>query len=159
MPASRKYEYRRNLPHYQKSDRPLFVTFRTREDWQLPAQARDIAQRHCRAEHGRAVNLYAGAIMPTHVHLLFMPLRDAEGWPYTLAHIMKLMKGRSAGEINKTLQRHGSVWQDEFFDHVLRSDESREAKIQYIPQNPIRAGLVGSGERYQWCWEEELPVL
>jgi REP element-mobilizing transposase RayT len=121
--------------------------------------ARDIAEHHCRTEHGRTVDLYAGVIMPTHVHLLFMPLRDADGWPYTLAHIMKLVKGRSAWEINKALQRHGRVWQDEFFDHILRSDESREAKIQYILQNPLRAGLVRGNEPYQWCWEEDTPIL
>ena len=97
--------------------------------------------------------------MPTHVHLLFTPLRDTDGWPFTLAHILKLIKGRSAWEINKMLQRHGPVWQDEFFDHVLRSDESLPAKTEYILQNPLRAGLVHGGERYPWCWEEDVPIL
>jgi hypothetical protein len=87
MPASPKYEYRRNLPHYQKSDRPLFVTFRTYKDWHLPPSARDIAQAHCRGEHGGTIDLHAGVIMPTHVHLLFTPLRDTDGWPFTLAYI------------------------------------------------------------------------
>jgi putative transposase len=159
MPASPKYEYRRNLPHYQKSDRPLFVTFRTYKEWHLPPSARDIAQRHCRGEHGGTIDLHAGVIMPTHVHLLFTPLRDTDGWPFTLAHILKLLKGRSAWEINKTLQRRGPVWQDEFFDHVLRSDESLRTKTEYILQNPLRAGLVHGGERYPWCWEEDVPIL
>jgi REP element-mobilizing transposase RayT len=158
MPASPKYEYRRNLPHFQKSDAPLFVTFRTYKDWHLPPSAQDIAQRHCRGEHGRTIDLHAGVIMPSHVHLLFTPLRDADGWPFTLAHILKVVKGRSAWEINKTLQRHGPVWQDEFFDHVLRSDESLRAKTEYILQNPIRAGLVRGGEQYPWCWEEDVPI-
>ena len=158
MPAP-KYEYRRNLPHYQKSDRPLFVTFRTYKDWRLPPEARDIALRYCRLEHGGTVALYAGVIMPTHVHLLFTPLRDVEGWPYTLAQIMKLVKGRSAWEINNTLLRRGPVWQDEFFDHVLRSEESLRTKTEYILLNPLRAGLVHGRERYPWCWEEEVAIL
>ncbi len=159
VPPTPKYEYRRNLPHYQKSDRSVFVTFRTYKDWHLPPEARDIALRHCRAEHGKTIALHAGVIMPTHVHLLFIPLRDAQGWPYTLAHIMKLLKGKSAWEINKLLGRRGPVWQDESFDHVLRSEESLAATIDYIRQNPVRAGLVHSAELYPWFWEEEVPVL
>jgi len=35
-----KYEYRRRLPHYQKDDHPLFVTFTTDHRWQVPPIAR-----------------------------------------------------------------------------------------------------------------------
>jgi len=33
-------------------------------------------------------------------------------------------------------------WQDGFFDHLLRSDESYGEKWNYVLQNPVRAGLV-----------------
>lgn len=33
-----KYEYRRRLPHYQKDNHPLFVTFTTDRRWQLPPE-------------------------------------------------------------------------------------------------------------------------
>jgi hypothetical protein len=44
------------------------------------------------------------------------------------------------------------VWEEESFDHVLRSDESLEDKREYIRQNPVRAGLVKTLEDYRWLW-------
>ena len=38
--------------------------------------------------------------------------------------------------------KHSIVWQQGFFDHRLRRDESWEEKADYILQNPVRAGLV-----------------
>jgi hypothetical protein len=48
----------------------------------------------------------------------------------------------------------GAVWQEESFDHVLRSNESFEQKLEYIRQNPVRAGLVSRPEEYRWLWLE-----
>ncbi len=38
----------------------------------------------------------------------------------------------------------GQVWQEGFFDHVLRTDESYSQKWKYVCENPVRAGLVKS---------------
>jgi hypothetical protein len=38
--------------------------------------------------------------------------------------------------------------QEESFDHVLRSEESLDEKVEYIRQNPVRSGLVTSPEDY-----------
>jgi hypothetical protein len=43
----------------------------------------------------------------------------------------------------------GKVWQDESFDHVLRSDESLAAKMAYVAENPVRAGLVKASAEYR----------
>ena len=80
--------------------------------------------------------------MPDHVHLLLTSLRDEAGWPYGLPAILKLIKGASARSINKLLGSGGPVWQEESFDHVLRSQESLAEKLEYIRQNPVRRGLV-----------------
>lgn len=34
------------------------------------------------------------------------------------------------------------LWQEEFFDHLLRSRESYAQKWDYVRANPVRAGLV-----------------
>jgi putative transposase len=36
----------------------------------------------------------------------------------------------------------GISWQDGFFDHRLRQEESLDQKADYIRMNPVRAGLV-----------------
>jgi putative transposase len=50
---------------------------------------------------------------------------------------------------------HEFEWQDGFFEHRLRSQESAEAKAQYIRMNPIRAGLINESESwpYQRDWK------
>jgi hypothetical protein len=58
------------------------------------------------------------------------------------------IKGASAQFINRELGRHGKDWQTESFDRVLRSSESLDAKVAYIFENPIRAGLVSRSEDY-----------
>jgi hypothetical protein len=37
-------------------------------------------------------------------------------------------------------------WQKEFFDHLLRSDESYSEKWNYVKNNPVRAGLVADAD-------------
>jgi REP element-mobilizing transposase RayT len=41
-----------------------------------------------------------------------------------------------------TRRQAGVVWQRNFFDHRLRSDESWEHKAAYIRMNPVRRNLV-----------------
>src|SRR4051812_44455721 len=98
MPAAsfRRYEYRRRLPHYQRDDRPLFVTFRTLKSLELASEARTVALQHSLHDHGKTIRLHAAVIMPDHVHLLFTALRDAEGWTFALPEILRAIKGSSA---------------------------------------------------------------
>jgi REP element-mobilizing transposase RayT len=149
-----RYEYRRRLPHYQRDERPLFVTFCTLAHSILPPDARTLAMQHCLHDNGRAIDLHAAVIMPDHVHLLLTALRDAEGWTFALPEILRAIKGSSARSINKLAGRTGRVWQDESFDHVMRGGESLQETIDYIRQNPVRKGLVEKPEDYQWLWVE-----
>jgi REP element-mobilizing transposase RayT len=91
--------------------------------------------------------------MPDHVHLIFTPLVDHEARKvYSLAKIMDSIKGASAHKINTALGRRGRVWQPESFDHVLRSSEGLDAKIQYLIKNPVRQGSVQQWNQYPWLW-------
>src|SRR5271163_2332965 len=91
-----KYDYRRRLPHYQKTDRAIFVTFRKLTREPFTAEARDLILQHCRHDDGKRYVLHAAVVMPDHAHMLLTPLRDPEGWPYSLPVILKLVKGVSA---------------------------------------------------------------
>jgi putative transposase len=154
MPNSliRKYEYRRRMPHYQKPGRTLFVTFCKLIRDPFPPAARDLVLGHCIHDDGKRIDLKAAVVMPDHVHLLFMPLADEHGWPHPLPLILKLIKGMSARSVNKLMGVSGPVWQEESFDHVLRSEESLQEKLEYIRQNPVRKGLVARPEDYPWLW-------
>ncbi len=71
---ARKYEYRRRLPHYQKVDRAVFVTFRKSNREPFPAQVRDVVLEHCLRDRGKRIELHAAVVTPDHVHLLLTPL-------------------------------------------------------------------------------------
>jgi REP element-mobilizing transposase RayT len=150
-----KYAYRRRLPHYQKDDGTLFVTFCIGCYGPLPESVQDIVLRHCLHDHGTRARVHAAVVMPDHVHLLLTPLRDEDGNLYSLVEILQGIKGASAHSVNRALRRSGPVWQEESFDHVLRSEESFEEKVEYIRQNPVRRGLAAQPEDYPWLWLEK----
>ena len=49
------------------------------------------------------------------------------------------------------------AWQKEFFDHLLRSDESHAQKWDYVRDNPVRARLVSDPD--EWPYQGEIHVL
>ena len=145
--------YRRNLPHLQRDYKPHFITFVTKLRWILPDSARDITLGCCRHDHGAKYTLHVAVVMPDHVHLILTPLTDEKRrLIVSLIEIMKAIKGASARAINQRLGHRGAVWQEESFDHVLRGSENLDAKIDYILQNPVRAGLVQDWQTYPWLW-------
>jgi REP element-mobilizing transposase RayT len=156
--SPRKYDYRRNLPHLQKDYRPVFVTFATHKRWELPETARQLTLDCCLKQNGDTIDLHGVVVMPDHVHMIFTPRSDCDG-PFSLMEIMHAIKGASAHVINQSLQRRGRVWQEESFDHVLRSNESLAQKVDYLCQNPVRAGLARASEEYPWLWRGAVPVL
>jgi REP element-mobilizing transposase RayT len=109
----------------------------------------------CLHDNGEKFDLRVAVVMPDHVHMIFTPLVDNEALEvYSLGAIMDAVKGASAHKVNKVLGRKGRVWQPESFDHVLRSSESLDAKIQYILENPVRRGLVHFWTDYRWLWKK-----
>jgi REP element-mobilizing transposase RayT len=146
--------YRRNLPHLQRDFKPHFITFVTKFRWVLPDWARDIALSSCCRDHRKQYELYVAAVMPDHVHMILTPLIDeSRGQIFSLIEMMRGIKGASARRINQRMGRHGSVWQEESFDHVLRCSEGLDAKVEYVLQNPVRKGLVADWREYPWNWQ------
>lgn len=46
--------------------------------------------------------------------------------------------------------RHGTYWQKDFHDHVLRGEEDLAAHVRYVLENPCRKGLVEEGIDYPY---------
>jgi REP element-mobilizing transposase RayT len=148
-----KHFYRRDLPHLQCDYKPHFLTFCTHQRWVLPELAKKIVLDSCLHENHQAIDLNVVVVMPDHVHMIFTPLIDqlrSEVIP--LARITRAIKGASAHLINRRLGHVGTVWQEESFDHVLRSSENLDQKIQYVLDNPVRRRLVQDNSEYPWLW-------
>jgi REP element-mobilizing transposase RayT len=154
MAEAHTYIYRRRLPHYQKTNRPVFVTFCRLSKQPFSEDERTLILQRCVQGNGSKFQLHAAVVMPEHVHLLLTPGAHANGWPYELHEIMRLIKGASARDVNRLRGQAGPVWQDESFDHVLRSEEHLQEKLDYIRMNPVRRGLVSNPDEYSWLWIE-----
>ena len=89
--------------------------------------------------------LHAWVIMPNHGHILATPLPAVE-----LRKIAHSIKSYTAHEANKMLGRTGQFWQHEIFDRYIRNREHFLNVIEYIENNPVKAGLcrVASDWRY-----------
>lgn len=65
--------------------------------------------------------------------------------------ITHYVKGVSARRANEMLGRTGQpFWQDESFDHWVRSGREMEKIIQYIEFNPVRARLVKEPQLFRY---------
>lgn len=95
-------------------------------------------------QHKWAVGSYV--IMPDHVHFFCTPGPQA----VTLSRFMGSWKEWTAKAMKRELGLPGKVWQREFFDHLLRSDESYSEKWLYVQENPVRAGLVSKAEDWKY---------
>jgi putative transposase len=101
--------------------------------------------------HGWTIGRYV--ILPDHVHFFCSAELNGKALPT----FMQAWKQWTSKRIVRELKFSGKVWQEEFFDHVLRSSESYSQKWDYVKENPVRAGLVmGSDE---WPWQGEVESL
>lgn len=97
--------------------------------------------------HGWAVGRYV--IMPDHVHFFASPQMEAK----SLSAFIRDWKKWTTRKLHDAGIVSPSVWQTEFFDHVLRSSDSYEEKWNYVRENPVRAGLVASAEAWPYSGE------
>ena len=172
--------YERRLPHWDTVDQPLFVTFRLHgslpahrvfppdglADSGKAFVAMDrlldrgasgplylkrpeladlvVAALHDGESRFHRYQLHAYVVMPNHVHVLVTPRVVATRW-------LAPLKGFTAHQANELLGRSGQAfWQDESYDHLVRSEVEFD-RIQYhIEENPVKAGLALEPERYLW---------
>ena len=106
----------------------------------LPDPAKSLVLNHCLYDDGKRYTLHAVVVLRTHVHLLLTPLPDGVA-SFRLAKIMGGIKGASVHSVNKRLRREGSLWQDESFDHMIRSEEDFADKLLYIQMNAVETGV------------------
>jgi len=171
MPEFKGWHSRGYLPHFDSPETVQFVTFRLADSLPQEALARlrlqgDALQRidrdldagwgacwlkqpaiatlietallHFDAERYR---LLAWCIMPNHVHVVFEIIDD-----YSLSKIVGSWKSFTAKRANDLLGRTGSFWESDYFDRYMRNEDHLERTIDYVEQNPVKAGLVANAD-------------
>ena len=151
-----KQSFGRRLPRLIRLFEPTplyFVTF-----WAhlpRPFLARDelhtafVAYAECARDLDVAVGRYV--IMPDHVHLF---VRGNPG--FRLGRWVGLLK-QALAKAARLPRAKTQLWEEEFYDHVLRSDEGYSQRWNYVRDNPVRAGLVKSAEN--WPYQGEIVYI
>jgi REP element-mobilizing transposase RayT len=106
------------------------------ECWLAGAGVARVIETTLRHFEGERYRLGAFVIMPNHVHVLVTPLGGS-----SIVDILHSWKSYSANQINQLLDRQGTVWQSESFDHIVRNEDALSRFEEYIRENPARAGL------------------
>ena len=143
---SGSFAYRRRLPHYREKGATYFLTWRVAPgSAELDHSERSIvAQAICHFADIR-YELLAYVVMNDHAHVLLRPFD-----PFELKNIVHSWKSYSAWRMQRETARTGTVWQDEYFDRIIRDHKELEEKANYIADNPYRRWP--ELQDYQWMW-------
>jgi putative transposase len=96
-------------------------------------------------------------VMPEHVHLLIT--EPEVGNPSTVMQVLKQRtakallpkrKPRDPRQSQFFPEERRSFWQERFYDFNVWSTKKRVEKLRYMHRNPVRRGLVGFPEEWQW---------
>jgi len=145
--------YRRNLPHDRAAAATYFVTWRL-----CPGQAdlseteRDAIVAALRWFDGTRYQLHGYVVMNDHVHVMVEPTGDPG-----LHQILHSWKSFTANNLQRRHNRRGRVWQDEYFDRVIRHEAEYRQKRDYILGNPYKRWPEITG--YAWAWAIGLDGL
>lgn len=131
--------------------------------WLSQPEIADMVKEALHYRDGKVFDLHAYCIMPNHVHVVFEPLSRSE-WHSDLLKsdghsdllplnkILQSLKRRTARQANIILGREGAFWQDESYDRVIRNSEEYIRIINYVLENPVKAGLVSQWNQWQWTY-------
>ena len=83
-------------------------------------------------------------VMPDHAHLLLAVVMGS------LADAIWNWKSNSARVIQRARKQSGPLWQPRYFDSICRRVRDVSKNLEYIHDNPVRAGLVSRGAEWRW---------
>ena len=133
--------YRKDIP-----GQTYFITTRATEGaprLTLDPKARIIIEALFWLRDQGRIRLHAFVVMPDHLHFA-MTLEPGN----TLARVMQTFKGWTSRQINATRASASTVWQTQYRDDAVRNYDAMWSRVNYIQENPARAGLVAKAENY-----------
>ena len=141
--------YRRRLPHWRLTGSVYFVTWRLApSQTELTPEERGVTMSALRHFDGSRYDLFIGVVMHDHVHVLIKPLEK-----YLLQEIMHSWKSFTAHKLLQDFSRGAPIWQDEYFDRIVRDEREFLDKAQYILYNPLKTWP--EVEDYPWVWVKQ----
>jgi len=90
--------------------------------------------------------IYSYCLMPNHYHLLV----DSGSSPVEITYFMHRFMTSYAMYFNKKYDYVGRLFQNSYKTKSIRSLKHFNKIVNYISQNPVKAGLVRNAEDYKW---------
>lgn len=90
--------------------------------------------------------------MPDHLHLLVEGLRHDSD----LRRLVKLAKQRSG--VVYASDHYTGLWQEGYYERVLRQTDDAMSVARYILENPVRAGLVRNAQDYPFLGSDRWTI-
>ena len=89
-------------------------------------------------------------VMPNHYHLI-VGLGEIKSLSDAIAGVNKF----TARTINQHMKRKGSLWEEGFYDHMIRDRGDFEDILEYTHRNPVEKGLVEIPEAWPYSTAHE----
>jgi REP element-mobilizing transposase RayT len=141
---------RLDIYHQQYAQPLFFITFNTHRRAKLLATTalheRFVAFAREAERRDIAVGRYV--IMPDHLHLFVRGGQEL---------VLEKWVGMLRRCLSQAIVAPRPHWQEGFFDHLLRHDESSGEKWEYIRHNPVRAGLCDGPD--DWPYQGEIVLI
>ena len=102
--------------------------------------------------HDFTFAVIAYCLMPDHLHGLLEGLSADSDF----RRFVSMFKQRTGFDYRQTTRNH--LWQEGYYDHVVRDEESLLGIAAYILHNPERAGLCTTIEDYEFLGSDRYTV-
>jgi REP element-mobilizing transposase RayT len=148
LPASASQDHATNIERFGLEGDCFHVTAATRKRQAIfidPESAQVVLDALQFIRRQRAY-LLAYALMPDHLHLLVVPRA-----PFSLSSVMQTIKGYSSRRLNQMRGTGRAIWQQSYYDRIIRDEVQLVTTAEYIEHNPVAAGVVENAGDYTWC--------
>ncbi len=155
-----------------------FCTFDRRDVFSDHAIAQAVVSQFRRTCRRKKFAILAYCLMPDHVHLLVEGMSDTADFRRLIKSLKQSSsqacssRVRGAGPVMRRVPSHRGparrrypLWQEGYYDRVLRAEDDARVVARYIIENPVRAGLARAVEDYPsagsdlWTLEQLMDSL
>ncbi|MFO7763178.1 MAG: transposase [Wenzhouxiangellaceae bacterium] len=144
------------MPRYRRHfgrNQTVFLTLVTgnRQNWlREPGQKRQLLDALSKIPDRFPVWNLGYVILDDHLHWLFQA--DNAG----ISPLVTALKQRMNFERRDAGLPWRRLWQNRYFDHIIRDEEDFGIHLDYIHYNPVKHGYVRAASEYPWssfqCW-------
>lgn len=96
--------------------------------------------------------IWVYCFMPDHFHVLI----EGKSLNSDMKNLILRFKQKSAYEFKKLYKER--LWQENYYEHILRRNEDTQEVVRYILENPLRKGLVKDILDYPYAGSFEVNI-